>query len=450
MDDGDVLITAAPTPSGRDYGAEGLCRGIGGHAQSVDGPVVVEPTTRTERPCDGMAAITSSAERLQVTLGDAYVRGPADAAVTIVEFSDYQCPYCSRVQATLNRVLETYPEQVRLVFFHNPLPFHANAPLAHQAALAAGEQGQFWEMHDVLFENQRALSRSQIEGYARGLGIDMTAFNLYLDAASGQAVVDADQVVAARVGARGTPNFFINGRSLRGAQPFERFAEVIDEELAFAATAAAGGTDSGSLYDCWMELASLGTEDTTPTGRTEPDDITVVDPPEVGSAPFVGPEDAAVTIIEFSDFQCPFCNRVNSTLEEIVRDYPTNVRVVFMQFPLAFHGDAHLAAQASLAAHEQGRFWEMHDLLFENQRALSRAHLERYAAAVGLDLVQFNNALDSRRFATQVDEDVQRGRDAGVTGTPTFLINGERLVGAQSASAFREAIDRQLEAVAAD
>jgi len=158
--------------------------------------------------------------------------GSKDAKVEIVEFSDFQCPFCSRVWPTLQQVRTEYPEQVRVVFKHLPLRIHPKAPEAHAAAEAAHRQGKFWEMHDAIFANPRELSTERYEQYAADIGLDVDQFKKDLVSPSVKARVDADQSEAAKLGVSGTPSFFINGRYLSGAQPFEEFKKRIDEELA--------------------------------------------------------------------------------------------------------------------------------------------------------------------------------------------------------------------------
>ncbi len=143
--------------------------------------------------------------------------------MTIVEWSDFQCPFCSRVVPTLAQIKEKYGKDVRVVFRHQPLPFHQNAKPAAEAALAAHEQGKFWEMHDKLFANQKALDRATFEKYAQELGLDMGKFKAALDSGKFTAQIEADSAAGSAVGANGTPTFFVNGRSLVGAQPFEAF-----------------------------------------------------------------------------------------------------------------------------------------------------------------------------------------------------------------------------------
>ena len=124
-----------------------------------------------------------------------------------------------------------YGDKVRIVWKHQPLSIHQNAPLAHLASIAADEQGKFWEFHDLVFANQRELSRDQYVGYARQLKLDLKKFEASMDGRSGQPQIEADQAEAAALGATGTPAFFINGRYLSGAKPFAEFARVINAEL---------------------------------------------------------------------------------------------------------------------------------------------------------------------------------------------------------------------------
>lgn len=160
------------------------------------------------------------------------VRGPASAPVTIVEFSDYECPFCARVNPTLEQVRQTYGDKVRIVFKDFPLPNHPQAPKASEAGHCANEQGKYWELHDLMFANQRALSVPALKQYATSLGLDMTAFNQCLDSGKHAGLVAAGLRQGESMGVNSTPTLYINGRALIGAQPFEAFKQIIDEELA--------------------------------------------------------------------------------------------------------------------------------------------------------------------------------------------------------------------------
>jgi protein-disulfide isomerase len=148
--------------------------------------------------------------------------------------------------------------------------------------------------------------------------------------------------------------------------------------------------------------------------------------------------------VEWSDFECPFCSRGAQRLQEISSKYGDKVQIAFKHMPLPMHPNAPLAAQASMAAHEQGKFWEYHDKLFANQRAMDRASLEKYAQELKLDMGKFKAALDSGKYASLVQKDMDEGSRLGATGTPTFFINGRKLVGAQPLDAFSAVIDEEL------
>jgi protein-disulfide isomerase len=159
-------------------------------------------------------------------------RGNAAATVTIVEFSDYQCPFCARVNPTLAKVRETYGDRVKIVFKDFPLGNHPQAPKAAEAARCAGEQNKYWEMHDAMFANQRALEVPSLKQAARAIGVNGGPFDQCLDSGKYATTVQADMALGEKLGVNSTPTLYINGRALIGAQPFEQFKQVIDEELA--------------------------------------------------------------------------------------------------------------------------------------------------------------------------------------------------------------------------
>jgi protein-disulfide isomerase len=160
--------------------------------------------------------------------------------------------------------------------------------------------------------------------------------------------------------------------------------------------------------------------------------------------PAKGPENAPVTIVEFSDFECPFCSRVLPTLEQVEANYGDKVRIVFRQFPLNIHPNAQKAAEASLCAEDQGKFWEMHDHMFANQRQLSVDNLKAAAGELGLDVDTFAQCLDSGEHAGVVEADMKAGVEAGVSGTPAMFINGQLVSGAVPYEQVAEVIDAEL------
>lgn len=178
--------------------------------------------------------------RLRLRNGDAPVKGPGGAPITIVEFSEFQCSYCGRVTATLKRLQNEYGDRLQIVFRHFPLPSHPYAPKASEAALCAGEQRRFWEMHDSLFANQGHLAPADLEQRAADLGLDTAKFDACLHSGRYASRVQADVADGSRYGVTGTPAFFINGRPLVGAVPYESFARLINDELARTALPPAG------------------------------------------------------------------------------------------------------------------------------------------------------------------------------------------------------------------
>jgi protein-disulfide isomerase len=170
-------------------------------------------------------------QRAEIDIDGAPTRGSADAAVTIVEYSDFQCPFCSRVQPTLAQIAETYGDRVRFVYKHLPLRIHPEAPAAAAASEAAHRQGRFWEMHDRIFASQRELGEDAYRRFAEELELDVERFEKDRTSAEVKGRIQKDEQEAQRLGVSGTPAFFINGRFLSGAQPFDAFRRVIDEEL---------------------------------------------------------------------------------------------------------------------------------------------------------------------------------------------------------------------------
>jgi protein-disulfide isomerase len=162
------------------------------------------------------------------------------------------------------------------------------------------------------------------------------------------------------------------------------------------------------------------------------------------TGPSKGAQNAPVTIVEFSDFQCPFCSKANPAIDEVMKAYEGKVRVVFRHFPLEFHAEAPKAAEASMCAADQQKFWEYHDKLFANQQALKPDDLKKHAADLGLDAARFNECLDSGKHAATVKKDFEEGKKAGVTGTPAFFVNGIALSGAVPAEEFKSIIDAEL------
>src|SRR5262249_14971527 len=159
-------------------------------------------------------------------------KGTASAPVTIIEFSDYECPFCGKAEPMVKEILKQYDGKVRLVYREFPLQMHSHAQKAAEAALCAQDQGKYWELHEKLFENQRALEVSDLKGYAKDVGLDDARFSQCLDSGSKAKEVEASQKAGDEAGVNGTPAFFINGRPLFGAVPIDEMKQLIEAELA--------------------------------------------------------------------------------------------------------------------------------------------------------------------------------------------------------------------------
>jgi protein-disulfide isomerase len=164
----------------------------------------------------------------------------------------------------------------------------------------------------------------------------------------------------------------------------------------------------------------------------------------ITGSPVAGPADAKVTIVEFSDFQCPYCILAVPQIQELLKAYPTQVRLVFKQFPLEIHSKAFLAASSALAANNQGKFWQMHDAIFESRGNLNRETFVKIARALGLDMPRFEKDMDSEETKKAIQKDVNDGERAGVEGTPTIFINGQRYNGAIQLNYLKPILDADL------
>lgn len=376
--------------------------------------------------------------------------GPADAPLTMVDWSDYACGYCNRAQETLDRLDRIYPGQIRWV--HRILPLDDDNTIAAEAALAAAAQGRFRPMHARLYAVRGEVDRATVESFAQELGLDMVRFRAELDAGTYRTQIAADVADAAQIGVTGTPTFFLNGRPIHGSQPLKVFADIADQELARATTARA--QHPPDLYEALVG-SGKPIADAPPDTGNESTELSPNTAYKVGlglPGHQLGPDDALVTIVEFSDFQCPYCAKEAPVLAKIHDKYGAQVRIIYRHMAMGFHRNASLAAEASVAAADQGKFWAFHDQVFGNFGHLARTDLEGYAQAIGLDMVKFRAALDDRRYRDAVVAETAAAEALGVDGTPTMFLNGQPISGARDAASLDKIVgamvDRAKEAVA--
>jgi protein-disulfide isomerase len=368
-------------------------------------------------------------------------RGPDDAPVTIIEFADFECPYSRKVQLTLAELTRRYGNDLRVVYRHQPLAMHAGAKPAARAAIAADRQGQFWAMHDALFGFEGHFEDADFPALAAQIGLDVDRFRADMANAKLDKLIDQDQAVAATFGASGIPAFFINGRSLSGAQPVEAFVELIDEELAKAtAYKQQHNVKPANLYASMSKGWETEVEKRLIADH-ERRQISVKGLPGKGNL-----RKPKLTILVCTDFDCPYCVRGAEMIDEVLaaKPYKGKVGFYFANFPLSIHPTAQLAHQAAVAADQQGQFWAMHDQLFAAPDQRSEPALIDMATQLGLDVDQFVVDLHSQATLDKIVEDKQLCADNGVTGTPTFFVNGRSMRGAVPLAMASEVLDEEL------
>ncbi|HEU5075456.1 MAG TPA: thioredoxin domain-containing protein, partial [Polyangiaceae bacterium] len=353
---------------------------------------------------------------------------------------DLQCPFCKRVQPTLKELRAKYGADLRIVWKDNPLPFHPRAKPAAVVARSIYERRgvrAFWRAVDAIFESQPKLEDADLKRLVEAQGASWPHALSALRNDRYEKKLAASLALATEFKALSTPHFFINGVRLSGAQPKEKFEALIDEQLKHAKDLLADGVPRAKIFETVMADASV---------PPAPEQKQVAAP--VGSAPFRGPANGKVVIQVFADFQCPFCHRVNATLDALLQAHPKGIKLVWRNLPLPFHKDAHLAAQA---AHEvfvqlgNPGFWRYHKLLFEAQQqldGLERPSLEALAQKVGVNLVRFRAALDAEKHRARIDADKAAAQAASINGTPAFLIGDYFLSGAQPLAEFEKLVLR--------
>ena len=373
--------------------------------------------------------------------GDEPTRGPADAPVTIIEFADYQCPYCEKALGPLDDVLADNEDDVRLIYKHFPLPGHPKALPAARAAWAALQQGKFWELHAWCFAQKSDLG--QLEAKVTSLGLDSTKF--FADAGSEAAAksVDGDMLAGGKLGVRGTPVFFVNGHRYVGMRSAPQWRSIVEAELAEAERLIDAGTPRAEVYATLMKDAKV--RDDAPkadVGPPDEHDPSLTYGVATDDRPSLGPSDALVTVVTFSDFQCPYCSKLAATVHQLVERHD-DVRVVFRNLPLDMHPRARECAKAALAAGRQGKYWEMHDAMFAAQKQLGSIAFADLAAKIGLDDTQFALDMADAALDELIAQDEGVAKQFRVRGTPAAFVNGRFLGGAQPLDAYELVIEQE-------
>lgn len=390
-------------------------------------------------------------------------RGAPDAPITMYEFSDYQCPFCSRYFVQTEPALDrSYVRsgKVRVVFRDFPLAeLHPNAPAAHVTALCVADQSAalYWAMHAQLFQTQSEWNQlpdpaPYFANLATAVGANLEQYQACIDGGEKEAIVQQRVNDAIAKGFSGTPSFeFVREATaeafqLIGAQPYEQFAGMLD-------TLAAGGTpqtEEPAQAEGSNEIPFWATADGLKPDPERPEQT-------IAGDFYRGNPDAKVVVIEFSDFQCPFCRKhsleTQPTLDENFVD-TDQVMWVFKHFPLSIHPQAPAAGAAAECAAQQNQFWAMHELLFESTNSWSISDptpiFVDLATQLKLDTEQFATCLAGEEAAKRVQEDLDAGTPF-VQGTPTFIVlyngQGSIIPGALPVERFNSILEEVLASV---
>ena len=365
------------------------------------------------------------------------IEGSADAPVTIIEFGDYQCPKCDQwFQNEKPTITSDYIDTDKAKLYFVDFPFLGeDSDNAANASYCADDQGKFWEYHSMLYNNQGGINEGwanvdTLKQFGADLGLDTMKFNECVDSNKHADRISHNKNVGATHGVEGTPVFIIIGSDgtterIEGPQSSATFAEVIDAMLSEPVKEAMASTEIGGI------------------------DISM-------SSPLEGSSDATVTIIEFGDYQCPKCDQwFQNEKPTIESDYLSTGKANLYFLDFAFLGDdSNFAGEASYCAEEQGKFWEYHSALYNNQGGINEGwasvdNLKQFAADIGLDTMKFDSCLDSGKYADRISHNTGVGASHGIEGTPVFFIVGsdgsvERIDGPQSSATFAEVIDGML------
>jgi len=277
---------------------------------------------------------------------------------------------------------------------------------ASEAAMAAHAQGKFFPFLAKAIAGS-SIDRGSLEGVAQALGLDLGRFKKDLDSGKFRGQVLRDSLIANEVAAHSYPNILVNGVRLKAPKNFDTLKALIDEQMA-----------KGGEYEALIKDGKFFEQTAGPKASF---DIT--------GSPILGNKAAKIEVAVFEDFQCPFCSKISPALKEFQKRFPNDVKIVYKHMPLDIHAEAQIASEASMAALAQGKFWEYHDILYNNQSALKREDLEKYAQQAGLDMGRFKKDLEAGVGKDVISRDMREGQGAGASGTPSVYINGMKYQG---------------------
>ncbi len=367
--------------------------------------------------------------------------GDKAALVTIVWFGDLECPHTRNSYRVVEAVQRAFGDEVRVVWRHRPLSTHPNARNA--ARVAAGirrELGDvaFWRFIAAVSGDARDADRARLEQWVERAGAEPIRVAAWIASRDTESEVSRDLELAGTYDVRATPMFFVNGVRVEGYQSFDDFKAIVQKELAASRALAAAGTAGKGIYAARVRKNMIG------LGAN----VAVRACPALGTSPVRGSTDALVTIVEFSDFECPFCKSAQPTLDTLLARFGGDVRIVWKNYPLPSHPHAAFAAEIALAAKAQGgdaKFWKVHDLLFAEQKSFDESTLESIGTRAGLDGPKLFAEARAHAHRATIQEDVDTGRKLGVHGTPSFFVNGRGIAGAVGLPKFQVIVQEELD-----
>ena len=402
-----------------------------------------------DKPASGPAQ-PLAVGRVAIPEGTTFRTGAAIPKVTFVEVADFQCAFCAKAAPALAAIEEKYRDDVVFVYLPVAARAHPRALPAAIAAMAAGRQGKFWAYRDRVFANQSGLADAGcLERHARELGLNVGRWKKDVaDPTLAQQMQSNLTLAKQDLGVTGTPTFFINGRRLAGSQTAEAFAGIIDSQLSRAGALMAKGNPRAEVSARLTaeEQATAAAEAAKPGApgagmATPPARVAVA----LGTSPVKGAPSAPVTIVTFSEFQCPFCASTHRDLQRI----PSRSSGGACASPSrTCRWPAHTPRRRWRPRSRPGRLrsrgtWQYHDKLFDNQKGSGPA-LEKYVAEVGLDLKRFRAALTARSLRIASRWTSRQAAALGVDGTPTIFVNGRRFAGAVAYDALKQVVEEEL------
>ena len=402
--------------------------------------------------------------------GDFPVDGPDDAKVTVVMFGGFSCPYCGKAALVLRQLRDRYVDDVRVVWLHHPLSFHPQAMPSARAAIAAQLQGKFWPMWRRMMAQQKQLGRLAYTRWAKELGLDVDRFVRDMGSAAVTERVRQELAISTSLGTRGTPYFLVNGVPLSGARPLAEFLRLVDDELASWDEGVAAGLDRHDLhahrvrvnnpkiaahYTAWLIRGDPAPKQPLKAAKPKLPKVPMSNHrvPLDRDDGVLGAADPLVTMVAFVSYQCPYCGRAEETVQTLLKGHGKQwLQVRIKHNPLPFHKLSPGASIAAICAGRQGKFAAMHGSIFADQRNLTQADLASRARRLGLDLGKFRRCQLDPSAAAVVKGHVRQARAVKATGTPSFFLNGRKMVGAQPIELFEQVLQeqkRQAEAVLA-